>query len=506
MYKLNGMFAIAIYDTKEEILWLFRDRMGIKPIYYFMDDETFAFSSEMKSLLLLKKTKGNFHLDKTAVNQYLRLGYIPEPNSIYQEIKKFKAAHIGAVTKDGYSSECYWNIDKKISRQVLQQEDQAKAKLKSLLESSVAYRMISDVPFGTFLSGGIDSSLVTAVAQDISEKAVNTFSIGFKEASFNESEHAAKVAKHLGTNHHEFMVSYQDAIEHFENIITAYDEPFADSSSIPTMLVSKLAKQHVTMTLSGDGGDEQFLGYGFYTWAKRLKNPLIKSTKGAIRFTLSKSGNNRNKRAASMFHYNAGAHIPSHIFSVDQYYYSDLELDEVVKPEFKELLVFPTFEHDRKLNVVEEQSLFDLKHYLKDDLLVKVDRASMRYSLETRVPLLDHRIVEFSMNLDEKLKIKNKESKYLLKQVLYDYLPKEYFDRPKWGFGIPIRLWLQNELKYLVDRYLDEAVLEKYGIFNVAKVKEIEKRYFAGEDYLFNKLWLIIILNQWLETNEPIIS
>jgi asparagine synthase (glutamine-hydrolysing) len=504
VYKLNGMFAMAIYDTKDEILWLFRDRLGIKPLYYYMDDDTFAFSSELKSLNLLRKKNQKFHLDKTALNQYLRLGYIPEPNTIYQEVKKFKAAHLGAVTKDGFSNECYWNIDKKISRNVIQQEEQAKAKLKLLIESSVNYRMISDVPFGTFLSGGVDSSTITAVAQSISDKPINTFSIGFKEAEFNEAEHAAKVAKHLGTNHHEFMVSYNDAIEHFENIMTSYDEPFADSSSIPTMLVSKLAKKQVTMALSGDGGDEQFLGYGFYTWAKRLNNPFINGSRGAIKFALSKSGKNRNKRAASMFNYKADTHLPSHIFSVDQYYFSDLELEEVINPEYKELLIYPDLELERKLSAVEKQSLFDLKYYLKDDLLVKVDRASMKYSLEARVPLLDHRIVEFTMNLDEKLKVKNKESKYLLKQVLYDYLPKEYFDRPKWGFGLPIKLWLQTELKHLVDKYLHEDVLNKYGIFNTAKVKEIESRYFAGEDYLFNKLWLIIILNQWLETNEEL--
>jgi asparagine synthase (glutamine-hydrolysing) len=181
-----------------------------------------------------------------------------------------------------------------------------------------------------------------------------------------------------------------------------------------------------------------------------------------------------------------------------------MELDEIIKPEYKELIVFPTHEFERKLSVVETQSMFDLKYYLKDDLLVKVDRASMQYALETRVPLLDHRIVEFSMNLDEKLKIKNKEPKYLLKQVLYDYLPKEYFDRPKWGFGIPIKMWLQNDLKYLVDKYLHEDVLNKYGILETAIVKELETRYFAGEDYLFNKIWLIIILNQWLETNEEL--
>tara|TARA_Y100000385_G_scaffold231855_1_gene244082 strand:- start:603 stop:1775 length:1173 start_codon:yes stop_codon:yes gene_type:complete len=384
---------------------------------------------------------------------------------------------------------------------VYSDEKQAKKKLKDLIESSVNYRMISDVPFGTFLSGGIDSSTVTAVAQSMSEKPVNTFSIGFKEAEFNEAKHAAKIAKHLKTNHHEFMVSYNEAIEHFDQIIQTYDEPFADSSSIPTMLVSRLAKKHVTMTLSGDGGDEQFMGYGFYTWAKRLNNPLLDFAKKPINFALSKSGKNRNKRAALMFDYDKNTHIPSHIFSVDQYYFSAAELTGILRLDYLKAFGFEQSELERELSVSEKQALFDVKHYLKDNLLVKVDRAAMRYSLETRVPLLDHRIVELTLNLDEKLKQKNGDSKYLLKQVLYDYLPKEYFNRPKWGFGVPIKMWLQKELKYLVDNYLDEKILKKYGMFDVKKVKEIQHRYFAGEDYLFNKLWLIIILNQWLETN-----
>jgi asparagine synthase (glutamine-hydrolysing) len=502
VFKLNGMFAIAIYDTQEDILWLFRDRMGIKPIYFIKNDHFFAFSSELKTLLLLKNEFGPFHLNKIALNQYLRLGYIPEPNSIYQEINKLESAHMGAVTSYGFSTECYWNIDKKVSKVLVKDEQVAKEKLKSLIQSSVAYRMISDVPFGTFLSGGIDSSTVTAVAQSISEKPINTFSIGFKEASFNEAEHAAKVAKHLGTHHHEFMLSYQDAIDQFDSILQAHDEPFADASAIPTMLVSKLARKHVTMTLSGDGGDEQFLGYGAYTWAKRLNNPFLKGFKSPIGFVLSKSKNNRNKRAASMFKFDGDTHMPSHIFSAEQSFFTDYELTDVLNKNYLEKLVFEQEPLDRKLSVVENQAYFDLKHYLKDDLLVKVDRASMKYSLEARVPLLDHRIVEFSLNLDEQLKIKNKETKYLLKQVLYDYVPKSYFDRPKWGFGLPIKFWLKNELRFLVQQYLHPSIIQKYGIFNLEKVKEIEKRYFDGEDYLSNKLWLMIILNQWLEKNE----
>lgn len=502
VYKLNGMFAMAIYDTHDGVLWLFRDRIGIKPIYYFIDDDMFAFSSELKSLIKLKALKGPFHLDKKALNLYLRLGYIPEPHSIYQEIKKFEAAHFGAVTSYGFSKECYWNIDKKINKAVFSDESKAKRKLKSLIESSVRYRLISDVPFGTFLSGGVDSSTVTAVAQSVSEKAINTFSIGFKEAEYNEAEYAAKIAKHLGTNHHEFIVSHQDAMEHFGEIIQTYDEPYADSSSIPTMLVSRLARNHVTMTLSGDGGDEQFMGYGAYHWAKRLDNPMVNLLKGPMGFALGKTNSNRNKRAALMFDYNKGTHKPSHIFSVEQYFYSEPELADALNDRYKETLQFEQATLERHLSAAEGQALFDLKAYLKDDLLVKVDRASMRYSLETRVPLLDHRIVEFTLNLDESLKWKNNETKYLLKQVLYDYLPKAFFDRPKWGFSIPIRFWLQNELKYLVDNYLSEAIIEKYGIFNKEHVLSIKQRYFNGEDYLFNKIWLIILLNQWLEANE----
>ncbi|MCB9255499.1 MAG: asparagine synthase (glutamine-hydrolyzing) [Chitinophagales bacterium] len=504
IYKLNGMFSIAIYDKQDKILWLFRDRLGIKPLFYFWNGEFFAFSSELKSLLALRQKLGAFHLNKEAVNQYLRLGYIPEPNTIYKEVQKFGAAHLGAVSPYGFSSESYWNLDKKINKFTYNDEEKSKVRLNELIESSVKYRLISDVPFGTFLSGGIDSSLVTAVAQHVSPTPINTFSIGFKEAKYNEAEHAAKIANQLKTNHHEFIVSYQDAVEHFDQIIEAYDEPYADSSAIPTMLVSKLAKQYVTMTLSGDGGDEQFMGYGAYTWAKRLNNPFINAMKGPAKFFLSKSKQSKYKRVAEMFNYDASTHMPSHIFSVEQYFFSARELNDLLLKGMQQELKYPLVERERKLNAVENQAFFDLKHYLKDDLLVKVDRASMQYSLETRVPLLDHRIVEFSINLNDKLKLKNKESKYLLKQVLYEYLPKELFDRPKWGFSIPIRYWLQNELKYLIDNYLSDTVLLKYRIFDKDKVKDLVSRYFAGEDHLFNKIWAIILLNQWLEKNEDL--
>ena len=334
--------------------------------------------------------------------------------------------------------------------------------------------------------------------QKISNKPVKTYAIGFEESGYDETDHAKKIAAHLGTDHHEHYLGPKDALDVIPKLPDIYDEPFADTSAIPTMLVSKMAAQHVTVTLSGDGGDELFHGYGSHLWANRLSNSYISAFKGVIGNVLS-LGNSRLQRIGCLFQ--ANPNLQAHIFSQEQYLFSDSELTDLLNIE----LPSPWLPHlplsKRKLTPAEIQAIFDTKYYLPNDLLTKVDRASMQYSLETRVPLLDHRVLEYSVNLSSDLKIKNGESKYLLKQVLYDYVPKKYFDRPKWGFSIPIRFWLQNELKYLPDKYLSENVLAKYGIFNIAQVKEIERRYFAGEDYLFNKIWAIILLNQWLENN-----
>lgn len=501
VHELNGMFALSIYDIQEDKLWIFRDRVGIKPLYFYWKNETLIFASELKAI---KKLSEEFPLtiNRKAISNFLRLGYIPEPLSIYNEVRKFPSASILSITSKGYKIEEYWSLTNKIDKnKQLSDEKEAKSQLNELLQSSIKYRLMADVPFGTFLSGGIDSSTVTAIAQSVNDKPINTFSIGFKESSYNEAAFAKEIATYLGTNHHEFMVSYNEAIEHFDNIIKAYDEPYADSSSIPTMLVSKMARKHVTMTLSGDGGDEQFFGYGMYTWAKRLNNPFISALGKPLRYAFSKS-NNRHKRASALFGHPDKETLPSHIFSNEQYFFTDNELKDVLKQEnYSKLELDETKGFDLGLSAQENQALFDINYYLKDDLLVKVDRASMQYALETRVPLLDHRMLEFSINLAPELKIKDGVSKYLLKEVLYNYVPKKYFDRPKWGFSIPIRFWLQNELKHLPDKYLSKIVLEKHGIFKVAQVKEIERRYFAGEDFLFNKIWAIIMLNQWLEEN-----
>ena len=285
--------------------------------------------------------------------------------------------------------------------------------------------------------------------------------------------------------------------------MTAYDEPYADSSAIPTMLVSKLARKHVTMTLSGDGGDELFMGYGAYDWARRLNNPLVKLLRSPVILALSQMGN-RYKRAAGVFDYGNPARVKSHIFSQEQYFFSEAEVQDLMTPSFSEHILFNEDfgQLARKLSVQEEQALYDIKHYLKDDLLVKVDIASMQFSLEARTPFLDYRVVEFALNLSENLKKKDGVAKYLLKEVLYDFVPRSFFERPKWGFSIPLIKWLKGDLHYLIDKYLSIEVLEKYGMVVPANALAIIKRFEAGEDFLYNRIWVLILLHKWMSEHE----
>ena len=495
--RMNGMFAIAIFDTLTEKLFLCRDRMGIKPIYYYQDETLIAFSSELKGILALRPDI-SLSLDKDAVEEYLHLGYVPEPLTMCKEVKKFPSGHYAEISKSGFEIHSYWNIADKISAETLKDEQTAKQQLKQLLNSAVRYRMISDVPFGTFLSGGIDSSLVTAIAQSNSDEPVNTFSIGFTESKHNEADYARQVAKHLGTRHHEFTVSEKDAIGMIDQMVDAYDEPFADSSGIPTMLVSRLAREHVTMTLSGDGGDELFLGYGSYTWAKRMSNPLVKAFRSPIHSVLSSLNDNRYRRAA--LHFQKSAHPLRHIFSQESYYFNEEEVSRLLIGAKNKTVVEEIIAGlKRKLSPEEEQAFFDMRYYLKDDLLTKVDRATMQFSLETRVPLLDYRIVEFALNLDKSLKNKDGIPKYLLKEVLYDYVPKSFFDRPKWGFSIPLDKWLSTDLNYLIDQYTSKEMCEKYGLIRFEELDKFRQEFKKGRTYLYNRLWQIIILHRHLE-------
>lgn len=509
VHKLNGMFAIAIYDKIKEELFIFRDRVGIKPIYYFWDGENFAFASELKSLTKLKSVP--LEINNNAIYKFLHMGFVPAPLSIYKSIKKLESGTWLKISKNRLEQTRYWSINESVSEKIISNEKEALVKLSDLLMSSVQYQIKSDVPFGVFLSGGIDSSLITANAVNLSGVKVNTFSIGFEENKFNESVYAKSVANYLNTNHHEFIVSYKDAMELIDTLFNVYDEPFADPSAIPTMLVSKLAKKHVTVTLSGEGGDELFHGYGAYQWARRLNNPIIKLFKNQIANTLART--NKYNRHAEYFRYPSTALQYSHTLSQEQYYFTLKDLDSLLTSSFLEEKETRTTQYlnafgieinhlKRHLKPMEKQAIFDLNFYLQDDLLTKVDRASMNYSLETRVPYLDHRIIEFALNLSPNLKYRNHTTKYLLKEILYQYVPKKYFDRPKQGFAIPLEKWLKNELRFLIEENLSKTVVEKYNIINYEYLEKIKKLFYEGQDHYYSKLWQLIILHKWLKKHH----
>lgn len=498
--KLNGMFSIAILDKMLNKLYIFRDRMGIKPLFIYNSNGLFGFASELKAF----KTNQQFKLsiNRSAIYSFLNLGYIPEPASIYNEIAKFPSGHYGIFDGRQFQTEPYWNMDGHLNSEVVSDEIEAKNNLRTLLEDSVSKRLMSDVPFGTFLSGGIDSSIVTAFAQKNSMERIKTFSIGFKESSHDESEFAKQVAGYLGTVHHQYTVTEKDALDLIPTVLRLFDEPFADSSALPTMLVSRLARENVTMTLSGDGGDELFHGYGSYKWAERLNRPFWKMGHNLVGAAFA-FGTSKYQRISKLLSYDRLT--PNHIFSQEQYFFSENEIGQLLNPSevgSLKLREQPTV-LGRNFTPAEQQALFDLKYYLKDDLLTKVDRATMLYSLETRVPILDHRIVEFSMNISPSLKVKNGIQKYILKELLYEMVPKELFDRPKWGFSIPLNKWLLGPLGALIDTYLSEGVVRKSGFVSWSHTETMIKQFRAGKNYLYNRLWLLIVLHYWhLEVHQ----
>jgi asparagine synthase (glutamine-hydrolysing) len=499
--KFNGMFVIALFDREEKALYLFRDRLGVKPLFYFKNGNEIFFASEIKALTAVEFIRSQTTIDKEAISFFLQLGYIPEPHTIWNEIKKFPAGNYLKVTENTAEFNAYWKAEDFITANEISSPDVAKKQLKDLLESAVKYRMISDVPYGVFLSGGIDSSLIAAIAQNNNAAPIQTFSIGFREQKYNEAPHAKTIANYIGTNHHEFIVSENDAMELIEESMDIMDEPFADSSTIPTMLVSKLARPNVKMVLSGDGGDELFMGYGMYRWAQRLNNPFIKLVSKPAAKILSLLSD-KYKRAATLFMSDGTVPLQQHIFSQEQYFFSNSETKKLLCNKVESAgLEIPSSEK-RKLSPAESQALFDLKFYLKDDLLVKVDRATMHYSLECRTPFLDYRIVEFAVNVNEKLKMKNGSLKILPRMLLKDYLPAQLFGRPKQGFAVPLKLWLQTELKFLVDDYLSQESVTKHNIVQYDVVEILKKRFFAGEEFLYNRIWNLIVLHRWLRKNE----
>ncbi len=525
-----GMFAFALWDKKDRLLHLVRDRLGIKPLYYGWQGNSFLFGSELKALKANSAFKNE--VDRNSLALLMRHNYIPAPYSIYQNICKLLPGHILTLdTKNPNTTPNpvpYWSAkemqEQKSANPFTGSEEEAINQLDIILRDAVKMRMISDVPLGAFLSGGIDSSTVVALMQAQSDRPVKTFSIGFFEDEYNEAQHANLVAKHLGTDHTELYVSPQQAMDVIPRLPTLYDEPFSDSSQIPTFLVSELARENVTVSLSGDGGDELFCGYSRYNTCQDIwkmigwmPTRIRKIFAGLI-------------TSVPIGIYNKGFGALSPIFSKyghegpvgDKLY----KLSEVLAMESTKALYLRLMSHwkdpaslvigaleepptpfsngvpwGEKSDLFQKMMLLDTITYLPDDILTKVDRASMGVSLEARVPLLDHRVAEFAWRIPLEMKIKNGQNKWLLRQVLYKYVPKKLIERPKMGFGVPVDSWLRGPLRDWAEELLSENRLQQEGFFHPQPIRQKWSEHLSGKrDWNFY-LWDVLMFQAWLEKN-----
>lgn len=524
--RLNGMFAFVLWDKHERILYLGRDRAGEKPLYYGWLGDSFLFGSELKALAAHPAWRGE--IDREAMALYVRHNYVPTPFSIYRDIRKLPAAHLLRVSIGNSDTKTliprpYWSA-KGIAEKGTQQqfsgnvEDAADA-LDALLRDAVALRMQADVPLGAFLSGGVDSSAVVALMQTQSSQAVRTFSIGFEEVSYNEAPYAKVVAKHLGADHTELYVTAAEAMSVIPRLPQIHDEPFADSSQIPTFLVSQMARRHVTVALSGDGGDELFGGYNRYFLGRDI-------WRGVGRLPMS-----LRHAVAQVLMSVAPSILDKTLFAIAPFlpgrFRTALPADKLQK--LATILACPSPEdmYRRLISQGDPQSLvsqikepvstltdrtqwaavsdftqrmmfLDLVSYLPDCILTKVDRASMAVSLEARVPLLDHRVIEFAWTLPLAMNIRNGQGKQLLRHVLYRYVPREMIERPKMGFGVPIDVWLRGPLRDWAETLLSEATLRDEGHFDPAPIRKKWIEHISGKRDWQYPLWGVLMFQAWL--------
>ncbi|MDR0940668.1 MAG: asparagine synthase (glutamine-hydrolyzing), partial [Bacteroidales bacterium] len=489
--QFTGAFAIALYDTAEKKLTLLRDCLGTKPLYYFWDGQVCVFASELKALRTVNYVRAHTSLNYAAVNYFLHSGYVGGDYSIYTNIYKLVGGTSIEVSGNTLQKNVFKNLNDTIHAETITDFTQARETLRDLLEASVRNCMKTNCSYASFLSGGSDSSLVTAVMQHNSSARIQTFTVDFPDSPRNESGYAQKIADYLGTEHHTIPCTKDDAARILPTLLDIYDEPYLDTSALPTLLVSQAAKQVAPIAFLGDGGDEMFMGYGAYQWAKRLHNPHLARWRKPLSALLQLT-NDTYRRGAKELNFPDKNSIPSHIYSQEQGLFSQPEIAKLVYPEF--LQAFDQVQYQsglaRVLSPAEEQVLFDLHYPLQEELIPKVDRASMYYGLKTFAPLLSDSMIEFALNVDESLKVRNGESKYLLKQVLYDYIPAELFNRPKWGFSIPLQVWLSGDLSYLLDEWLNPDLLKKHGIVN-HKVVEHYLFLFRKKHHrhLYNRLW-----------------
>lgn len=518
-----GMFAFALWDRKEQRLTLARDRMGEKPLYYGWQNDVFLFGSELKALRAYPAFSAE--VDRNALSLFLRHSCVPAPYTVYRGIYKLPPGTYLTVSRGEKSSApvSYWSArEVALHGQGQPFQGDAPAALDKLLRKAVEAQMVADVPLGAFLSGGIDSSTVVALMQAQSGRPVKTFSIGFWSRGYDEAPYAKAVARYLGTEHTELYVTEQDALAVVADLPAIYDEPFADSSQIPTLLVSKLAREHVTVSLSGDGGDELFGGYNRYFWAVgiwRKLGWLPKPLRAMFAWLLTGLGPQAWNAVFDLL----GRFLPLHwryaspgdklhklaeilaLTTPEQIYYHlvshwkhpeellrGAQEPKTILTDTKRWADVPDFEH--------RMMYLDLVSYLPDDILVKVDRAAMNVSLETRVPFLDHRVVEFAWRLPLSMKLRNGQGKWLLRQVLYNYVPRALIERSKMGFGVPLDAWLRGPLRPWAEALLDESRLRTEGFFDPGTIRQKWAEHLGGQRNWAYCLWDILMFQMWLES------
>ena len=527
-----GMFAFAVWDRQNSTLTLGRDRLGEKPLYYGWQGQgnaaVFLFGSELKALRAHPAFESN--INRGSLSLQLRHNYIPAPHSIYEGIAKLLPGSLLTVSLQQREPKVwtYWSGAKVAQSGVanifMGSDDQAIDDLETLLMDAVRKQIMADVPLGAFLSGGVDSSVIVALMQAQSSQPVKTFTIGFNEESYNEAVHAKAVAKHLGTDHTELYVTDEQVRAVIPLLATLYDEPFSDSSQIPTFLVSKLARQHVTVSLSGDAGDELFCGYNRYQMTENLWRKLatvpMPLRKLAARGVTSISPQTWNRLAGALsgvmprsarianvgdkLHKGAGV-LSSQ--SANTLYHGLVShwLDPasvVIGGHEPPTLLTENLPSLNGLDDVQRMMALDMLTYLPDDILTKVDRAAMGVSLETRVPFLDHRVVEFAWSLPQSMKLRDGKTKWALRQVLYRHVPKALIERPKMGFGVPIDNWLRGPLREWAEGLLSEARLKHEGFFNPAPIRRKWAEHLSGQHNWQHHLWDVLMFQAWLDKNK----
>lgn len=503
--KINGMFAFAIWDHKKESLFIARDRIGKKPLYYTIKDEDILFASELKCLLQLPQVEKNIRLD--SVYDFFAYQYIPDPKTIFNDVFKLEPGHYLLMDKDGYEKKQYWDVS--FANGFNESESNLKEQLKQKLTECTQKRMISDVPLGAFLSGGVDSSGVVALMSELSDKPITTCSIGFDEKKFNETEFAQSVAKQYKTDHHEFFVK-ENVQDNLERIVSYFDEPFADPSLVPTYFVSKLAKQKVTVAVAGDGGDEVFAGYSKYNiddienrlrnkfpkWLRKFVFPLLANLVGKINHTAF-------KKAKSLL--TSLSVDPAMGFYITNSMITDDDWSSLVKPQVKETLgsyhpsknTLDKYHQADGSDHLSKILYTDMKTYLPGGILVKVDRMSMANSLEVRAPILDYEVIEFASRCPSELKFNNGEKKYLLKEAFKSQLTDDILYRKKMGFSVPLAKWLREDLKAIAEQKLifNPTGIEQY--FQLEKVQAFWNEHQQGVKDHSNVLWSMLVFQIW---------